>query len=66
MNCQRSMNCPRCGSSMVLKKFFDYGGHSWGWKCISCGEIIDQIQEIHPSPQKDRNQKERWRIDRAF
>ena len=62
MNCQRSMKCHRCGSIMTFKKFFDYGGHSWGWECIFCKEIIDKIQEIHPPPQKDRNQKERWRI----
>jgi len=56
------MKCHRCGSIMTFKKFFDYGGHSWGWECIFCKEIIDKIQEIHPPPQKDRNQKERWRI----
>ncbi len=44
MICQRSMNCPHCGNTMTFRKFFDYGGHSWGWECISCREIIDQIQ----------------------
>ncbi len=39
------MNCPRCGSTMIFRKFFDYGGHSWGWECILCGEIIDEIRE---------------------
>jgi len=39
------MNCHRCGSTMIFKKFCDYGGHSSGWKCILCGEIIDQVQE---------------------
>ena len=55
MNCQRSMNCPRCGSTMIFKKFFDYGGHSWGWECISCKEIIDQIPENRQWP------KEGWK-----
>lgn len=66
MNCQRSMNCHRCGSTMIFKKFFDYGGHSWGWECISCKEIIDQIQEIHPSLQEDGGGKEKWRIGKGF
>jgi hypothetical protein len=39
------MNCHRCGGTMILKTFCDYGGYSWGWKCIFCGEIIDQIRE---------------------
>jgi tRNA(Ile2) C34 agmatinyltransferase TiaS len=39
------MNCDRCGSIMISKRFCDYGGYSNGWKCILCGEIIDQIQE---------------------
>lgn len=37
------MNCHRCGGTMILKKFCDYGGYSCGWKCIICGEIIDEI-----------------------
>jgi len=61
MNCQRSMSCPRCGSTMTFRKFFDYGGHSWAWECTSCRQIIDEAQEIHPSPQEDRGEKWKWR-----
>jgi uncharacterized protein YifN (PemK superfamily) len=32
---------------MIFKKFCDYGGYSFGWKCILCGEIIDEIPENH-------------------
>jgi len=32
---------------MISKKFCDYGGYSPGWKCILCGEIIDQVRESH-------------------
>ena len=39
------MNCHRCGGPMIFKKFCDYGGYSCGWKCILCGEIIDQVHE---------------------
>ena len=38
------MNCHRCGSTMILKKFCDYGGHSFGWKSDYCGDIMDQTQ----------------------
>ena len=62
MNGQGSMNCPRCGRSMTFKKFFDYGGHSWGWECIFCREIIDQASEIHLSAREDRNEMEKLRM----
>jgi hypothetical protein len=44
---------------MTFKKFFDYGGHSWGWECISCKETIDQIQENRQQLQGsgDKNQE---------
>jgi uncharacterized C2H2 Zn-finger protein len=58
MNCQRSMNCPRCGSTMIFRKFFDYGGHSWGWECTSCKEIIDQITENRQWPKEGGNKKQ--------
>jgi len=52
------MDCHRCGGTMILKKFCDYGGYSWGWKCIFCGEIIDQIPENHQSLKIARQQKQ--------
>lgn len=61
MNCERIMNCPRCGSTMTFRKFFDYGGHSWGWECISCKEIIDQIPEIYRLAKEDWNEREKRR-----
>jgi len=35
---------------MTFKKFFDYGGHFWGWECIFCREIVDQAPEIPQPP----------------
>jgi hypothetical protein len=58
MNCQRAMNCPRCGSTMIFRKFFDYGGHCWGWECISCKEIIDPIAENRQWPKVGGNKKQ--------
>ena len=37
------MKCHRCGSLMVYERF--YGPHEYflGWRCVLCGEIIDQL-----------------------
>jgi hypothetical protein len=51
---------------MTFKKFFDYGGHSWGWECTFCREIIDQIQEIRPSPKEAWNEKEKLRMGKGI
>ena len=61
MNCQHSMNCPRCGSTMIFKKFIDYGGHSWGWECVFCKEIIDQIAEVQQPTKVDWSEGEKPR-----
>jgi len=44
---------------MIFKKFFDYGGHFWGWECFFCKEIIDQIQEVRRPTKEDWNGKEK-------
>ena len=38
-----SMRCHRCGGIMVYEKF--YGPHEqfFGWRCIFCGEIVDEV-----------------------
>jgi hypothetical protein len=38
------MNCPHCGSDMVFKKIYDYGGYSMGWECIFCKTVVNPIQ----------------------
>ena len=37
------MKCHRCGSVMVYEKFYGPHEHFSGWRCILCGEIIDQV-----------------------
>lgn len=37
------MKCHRCGSVMVYERFYSSNEHFLGWRCISCGEIIDQV-----------------------
>ena len=37
------MNCSRCGGAMTREKFYSSHEYFWGWRCISCGEILDEI-----------------------
>ncbi len=37
------MKCHRCGSMMVYERFYGPHEHFAGWRCILCGEIIDQV-----------------------
>jgi DNA-directed RNA polymerase subunit N (RpoN/RPB10) len=37
------MRCHRCGSVMVYERFYGPNEHFSGWRCISCGEIIDRV-----------------------
>jgi hypothetical protein len=43
MNEEVHMKCYRCSSDMVYEKFYGPQEHFWGWRCIFCGEIIDQV-----------------------
>jgi hypothetical protein len=44
---------------MIFKKFCDYGGYSYGWKCLLCGEIIDEIPENRPLLKEYRNENKK-------
>jgi len=37
------MKCHRCGSMMVYERFYGSSEHFLGWRCILCGEIVDQV-----------------------
>jgi len=37
------MKCNRCGGIMVYEKFYGICEHFFGWRCIFCGEILDQV-----------------------
>jgi hypothetical protein len=54
------MRCYRCGGVMVYEKFYSDCGHFYGWKCISCGEIVDQVIL------ENRRSHRRWHSSRAF
>ena len=37
------MKCLRCDSVMIYDKFYGAHEYFWGWKCVICGEIVDQV-----------------------
>ncbi len=37
------MRCHRCGGAMAYESFSGKDGRFWGWRCIICGEIIDEV-----------------------
>jgi hypothetical protein len=37
------MKCHRCKGSMVYETFYTAEGEFFGWRCIVCGEVIDQV-----------------------
>jgi hypothetical protein len=37
------MKCHRCGSVMVYERFYGPHEHFSGWRCVLCGDIIDQV-----------------------
>jgi hypothetical protein len=37
------MKCHRCRSVMTYERFYSPHDHFAGWRCIFCGEIIDQV-----------------------
>jgi hypothetical protein len=37
------MLCPHCGAIMVYEKFYWNNKPLSGWKCILCGEYVDDV-----------------------
>lgn len=37
------MKCYHCGGNMVYQIFYGLYERFWGWRCIFCGEIVDQV-----------------------
>jgi hypothetical protein len=37
------VKCNRCGGLMSYEKFYGQAEDYFGWRCIVCGEIIDQV-----------------------
>jgi len=37
------MKCNKCSGIMVSESFYSQDGTFMGWRCVSCGEIIDEV-----------------------
>ena len=37
------MKCDRCGRAMAYEQFCGDQDRFWGWRCIFCGEIVDDV-----------------------
>jgi len=37
------MKCHRCNGPMTYEKFYGGNEEFFGWRCIVCGEIIDDV-----------------------
>ena len=37
------MNCPKCRGLMLFERFQFTTEISYSWKCVICGEIIDDV-----------------------
>jgi hypothetical protein len=52
------MQCPKCGSLMVLERFIDYeqtGEPTFnGFRCLSCGLILDPVILINRAQQREK------------
>lgn len=40
---QETHKCPRCNAFLVHERFYGMCAHIWVWRCIKCGEIIDDV-----------------------
>ena len=37
------MKCDRCGRAMAYEQFIGEQERFWGWRCVFCGEIVDDV-----------------------
>lgn len=37
------MKCHRCSGIMIYEEFYGAQDVFFGWRCIFCGEIVDQV-----------------------
>jgi ribosomal protein L37AE/L43A len=40
---QETHKCPRCNAFLVHERFYGMCAHIWVWRCIKCGEVIDDV-----------------------
>ncbi len=37
------MKCTKCGCLMNFEKFYGEANDFYGWRCICCGDIVDDV-----------------------
>jgi len=37
------MRCEKCGGLMAREKYYGQEDDFIGWRCISCGDIVDEV-----------------------
>lgn len=37
------MRCIKCQGTMVHERFFTRGENFWAWRCVNCGQILDEF-----------------------
>ena len=57
-----TMKCNRCGGFMVYENFYSPVEDFFGWRCISCGEIVDQVILENRISQRGWCQEWEWSI----
>lgn len=48
------MRSSKCGGLMAYEKFYSEVEDFFGWRCIACGEIIDQVVLANRLKQKSQ------------
>ncbi len=57
------MKCCRCKGTMVAEKFYLWHEYFSGWRCVTCGEIVDPvIMENRTKPRDPEKASIRHRI----
>lgn len=41
------MHCQRCNALMAFDKFYGRESYFFGWRCVSCGDILDPVILLH-------------------
>lgn len=60
------MKCNRCGGIMAYEKIYYETEQTWGWKCIFCGEYIDDVILENREYQKTIEENRRGEKGRTY
>jgi len=55
------VKCDRCNGMMIYEKFFHDTEQFWAWRCVYCGEYMDQVIWENRQQQKLLREKSRMK-----